>query len=184
MGVQGGGHSSSGGAPAPVAARRTRPLYPAGGHFGPSVARGAAGGGVGGSSPPRGGGGDLLQCSRGPAQAWGKVNLKHTCDCPRCMVHYERCMQSLMAQVQDQQAQNQELQGSHQELSQAVSHAAGICQSCRDRMTRMLSTLAKHDKVVPAYERGSKAVAASVADHLTMSNNNTAKWFSAAKKAR
>ena len=25
----------------------------------------------------------------------------HTCGCPRCVVHYEMCIQSLMAQVQD-----------------------------------------------------------------------------------
>ena len=56
VGVWGGGHSSSGGVPAPVAACATPPSRPAGGPSGPSVAGGAAGGGAGGSSPPRGGG--------------------------------------------------------------------------------------------------------------------------------
>ena len=55
-GGSGGGYTSSGGAPAHVAARPTRPICPAGGSSGPSVAGGAAGGGSGGSSPPRGGG--------------------------------------------------------------------------------------------------------------------------------
>jgi hypothetical protein len=69
-----------------------------------------------------------------------------------------------MAQVRDLQTQNQELQRSHQELSQAVLAAAGISQSYGDRMTQILSTLAKHDEVVRGYQRDYKAVAASVAD--------------------
>ena len=59
-GASGGGHCSSGGAPAPVAARPTPPSHPAGGPSGPSVAGGAAGRGAGGSSPPRGGGTPLF----------------------------------------------------------------------------------------------------------------------------
>ena len=31
----------------------------------------------------------------------GEAELKHTCGCPRFVVHYETCIQSLMAQVQD-----------------------------------------------------------------------------------
>ena len=54
-GGSGGGHFSSEGVPAPVAARPTTPSCPAGVPSGPSVAGGAAGGGGGGSSPPRGG---------------------------------------------------------------------------------------------------------------------------------
>ena len=42
----------------------------------------------------------------------------------------------------------------------------------------MLSTLAKHDVVVRGYKRESRAVAASVADHLKTFNNNRAKCFS------
>ena len=112
-------------------------------------------------------------------QARGEADLKHTCDCPRCMVHYETCSQSLMAQVQELRTQNQELQQSHQELSHAVSAAAGISQSYRDRMTQILLTLAKHDEMVLGYQRDSTAVAASVGDHLKMSNGNTAKCPSA-----
>ena len=164
---------------APVAVHPKPPLCPAGGASGPSVSRGAAGGGGGGggSSPPCGGGGPSFQHSRGPAQIRGEVDLKHTCDCPWCMVHYETCLQSLMAELRDLQTQNQELQQSHQELSQAVSAAAGISQSYGDPMTQLLSTLTKHDEVVRGYRRESKAVAASVADHLKMSNSNTAKCF-------
>ena len=93
-------------------------------------------------------------------------------------MHCETCIPSLMAQVRDLQTQNQEPQRSHQEPSQAVSAASGISQSYRDGMTQILSTLAKHDEVVRGYQPESKAVAASVADHLTMSDSNTAKWFS------
>ena len=97
------------------------------------------------------------------------------------MVHYETCIQSLMAQVQDLRTQNQELQRSDQELSQAVPAAAGITQFYGDQMTKILSTLAKHDQTVWAYHHDSEAVAASVADHLKMSKSNTAKCFSAAE---
>ena len=120
-GGSGGEHSSSGGAPAPVAARRTPSFCPAGGPSGPSVAGGAAGRGVGGSSPPRGGGSPSFRHSRGPAQTRGEAEWKHTCDGPRCMVHYETCIQSLVAQVQDLRAQSPGLQQSQQELSQAVA---------------------------------------------------------------
>ena len=41
-------------------------------------------------------------------------------------------------------------------------------------MTQILSRLAKYDAVVPGYEQDLRAVAASVADHLKMSNSNTA----------
>ena len=55
--------------------------------------------------------------------------MKHTRDCPRCMVHYETCIQSLMAQVQDLRGQNLELQRSEQDLSEAVASTTGISQS-------------------------------------------------------
>ena len=84
-----------------------------------------------------------------------------------------------MAQVKDLRTQNLELQRSHQELSQAVASTAGISQSYGDRMTQLLSTLAKFDAAVQGYRRNSKVVEASVADHLKMSNSNTAKCFSA-----
>ena len=124
-------------------------------------------------------GGPSFRQSGGPAQTRGEDELKHTCGCPRCVVHYETCIQSLMAQVQDLRAQNLELQRSQQELSQAVASTAGISQSYGDRMTQILSTLAKFDAVVKGYQRDSKAVEASVSDHLKMSNSNTAKCFSA-----
>ena len=84
-----------------------------------------------------------------------------------------------MAQVRDLRNQNLELQRSHQELSQAVASTVGISQSYGDRMTQILSTLAKFDAAVQGYRRDSKVVEASVADHLKMSNGNTAKCFSA-----
>ena len=59
----------------------------------------------------------------------GEAEIKHTFYCPRCIVHYERCIQSLMPQVRDLPAQNLELQRSQQELSQAVASTAGINQS-------------------------------------------------------
>ena len=120
-----------------------------------------------------------FQHSGGPARTRGEAELKHTCGCLRCVVHYETCLQSLMAQVQDLRTQNLELQRSQQEPSQAVASTAGISQSYGDRMTQILSTLAKFDAVVQGYQRDSKAVEASVSDHLKMSNSNTAKCFSA-----
>ena len=84
-----------------------------------------------------------------------------------------------MAQVKDLRTPNLELQRSHQELSQAVASTAGISQSYEDRMTQILSKLAKSDAAVQGYLRDSKVVEASVADHLQMSNSNTAKCFSA-----
>ena len=114
-----------------------------------------------------------------PLKHGGGADLKHTSDCPRCMVQYETWIPSVMAQVQDLWTQNQELQRSHQELSQPVSTAAGINQSYGDRMTLILSTLAKYDAVVHGYHRDSRGVAASVSDLLKMSNSNTAKFFSA-----
>ena len=178
-GGSGGGHSSSRGAQALVAARPTPPSRPAGRLSGPSVAGGAAGGGGGGSSPPRGAGGPSFRHSRGPAPTRGEDDLQHTCGCPRCVVHYETCIQSLMAQVKDLRTQNLELQRSHQELSQAVASTVGISQSYRDRMTQISSTLAKFDAAVQGYRRDSKVMEASVADHLQMSNSNKAKCFSA-----
>ena len=178
-GGSGGGHSSSGGAPAPVAARSTRPSCLAAGASGPSVAGGAAGGGGGGSSPPRGGGGPSFRHFGGPAQTRGEDDLQQTYGCPRCVVHYETCIQSLIAHVKDLPTQNLELQRSHQEVSQAVASTAGISQSYGDRMTQILSTLAKFEAAVQGYRRDSKVMAASVADHLKMSTSNTAKCFSA-----
>ena len=128
-GGSGGDILRVGGAPAPVAARPTPSFCPARGASGPSLAGGAAGGGGGGSSPPYGGGGPSFRHSRSPAQTRGEADLKLTCDCSTCMVHYETCIRSLMAQVQHWRTQNLELQRSHQELSQAVSAAAGIIQS-------------------------------------------------------
>ena len=177
-GGSGGGHSSSGGAPAPVAARSTPPSCPAGGPSGPSVAGGAAGGSGGGSSPPFGGGGPSFRHSGGLTQTQVGDDLQHTCGCPRCVVHYETCIQSLMAQVKDLRTQNLELQRSHQEPSQAVASTAGISQCYGDRTTQILSTLAKLDAAVQGCRRDSKVMEASVVDHLKMSNSNTAKCFS------
>ena len=87
-------------------------------------------------------------------------------------MHNETCIQSLIAQVQDLWTQNLELQVSQQELSQAVAAAARISQSYGDRMTQILSKLAQFDAVVQGYQRHSRAVAASVADHLKMSKRN------------
>ena len=49
----------------------------------------------------------------------------------------------------------------------------GISQSYRDRMTQMVSTLARFDAAVQGYRRDFKVAEASVADHLKMSNGNT-----------
>ena len=125
-----------------------------------------------------GGGGPSFRHSGGPAQTQGEAELKHTCGCPRCVVHYETCIQSLMAQVQDLRTQNLELQRSQQELSQAVASTAGISQSYGDRMTQILSTLGKFDAVVQGYQLYSQLVEASTSDHLKMSNSNAAKCFS------
>ena len=84
-----------------------------------------------------------------------------------------------MAQVQDLRAQNLELQRSQQELSGAVASTASISQSYGDRMSQILSALAKFDAVVQGYQQDSKAVEASASDHLKMSHSNTAKCFSA-----
>ena len=168
-----------GGAPAPVAARPTPPSRPAGGPSGPSVAGGDAGGGGGGSSPPRCGQGPSFRHSGGPAPTREEAELKHSCGCPRCGVHYETCIQALMSQVQDLRTQNLELQRSKQELSQAVATTAGISQSYGDRMTPILCTLAQFHAVVQGYQQDSKAMEASVSEHLKMSNSNTAKCFSA-----
>ena len=56
-----------------------------------------------------------------------------------------------MAQVKDLRTQNLELQRSHQELSQAVASTVGISQSYGDRMTQILSTLAKFNAAVQGY---------------------------------
>ena len=128
------------------------------------------------------GGGPTFRHSGAPAPTRGEAELKHTCGCPRCVVHYETCIQSLMAQVQDLRTQNLQLQRSQQEVSQAVASTAGISQSYGDRMTQILSTLATFDAVVQGYQRDSKAVEASVSDHLKMSNSNTAKCFSAVER--
>ena len=74
MGVGGRGHTSSGGVPAPVAARPTSPICPAGGPCGPSVAGGAAGAGGGGSSPPLRGGGPWFRHAGGPMKHGGRIN--------------------------------------------------------------------------------------------------------------
>ena len=71
-----------------------------------------------------------------------------------------------MAQVKDLRTQNLQLQRSHQEPSQAVASTVGISQSYGDRMTQILSTLAKFDAAVQDYRQDSKVVEASVADHL------------------
>ena len=92
--------------------------------------------------------GSLVSTFWGPAQTRGQDELKHTCGCPRCVVHYETCMQSLMPQVRDLRAQNLELQRSQQEFSRAVASTAGISHSYGDRMTQILSTLAKFEAVV------------------------------------
>ena len=84
-----------------------------------------------------------------------------------------------MAQVKDLRSQNLELQRSHQEPSQAVASTVGISQSYGDRMSQISSTLAKFDAAVQGYRRDSKVMEASAADHLQMSNGNTAKCFSA-----
>ena len=84
-----------------------------------------------------------------------------------------------MAQVKDLRTQNLELQRSHQDRSQAVASTAGISQSYGDQMTQILSRLAKFDAAVQGYQRDSKVMEASVADHLKMSNSNTAKGFCA-----
>ena len=55
----------------------------------------------------------------------------------------------------------------------------GISQFYGDRMTQILSTLAKFDGAVQSYRRDCKVMEATVADHLKMSNSNTAKCFSA-----
>ena len=60
-----------------------------------------------------------------------------------------------------------------------MASTAGISQSHGDRMTGILSTLAKFDAVVQGYQQDSKEVEAGVSDHLKMSNSNTAKCFSA-----
>ena len=111
-GGSGGEHASSGRAPEPVAARPGPPYHPARGPSDPSVAREAAGGGGGEESPPRGGGGPSFRHSVGPTHTRGEDELKHTCGCPRCVVHYEMCIKSLMAQVRHLRARNLELQRS------------------------------------------------------------------------
>ena len=95
------------------------------------------------------------------------------------MLHRETCVQSLMAQLQDLRAQNLELQRSQQELSEAVAYTAGTSQSYGDRMTQIVSTLAKFD--ANSYQQDSEAVAASVAEHIKMFNSHIAKCFSAAE---
>ena len=84
-----------------------------------------------------------------------------------------------MAQVKDLRTQNLELQRYHQEFSQAVATTVGISQSYGDRMTQILSTLAKFEAAVQGYRHDSKVVEASVADHLKFSNGNGAKCYSA-----
>ena len=114
------------------------------------------------------------QHSSGPTCASGEADLKHTCDCPRCMVHNKTCIDSLLAR--DLKSQKKDLQRFHQELSPAVAGVTGISRSYRDPMTRILSTVAKQDEVVQGCQQEFGVVAASVADHVKMSNNNTAKF--------
>ena len=97
------------------------------------------------------------------------------------MVHYDTRIQSLTAEVRNLQYKNQELQRSYQELSQAVAGAAGISQSYGDRMTQTLSTGADQGALVRDHRWGSRDIAASVEDHLQMSNHNRANCFSAAE---
>ena len=54
-----------------------------------------------------------------------------------------------------------------------------MSQSYGDSKPHILTTLAKHDEVIWGYQRESKAVEGSVADHLKMSKHTTAKCFSA-----
>ena len=123
--------------------------------------------------------GSLVLTFSGRPETRREDELKHTCGWRRCVVHYETCIQSLMAQVRDLRAQILELQRSLHELPQAIASTAGISQSYGDRMTQILSTLAKFNAVAQGYQGDSRAVAASVLDHLKMSNSNTAKCFSA-----
>ena len=96
-GGSGGGHSSSGGGACTSCCAPHTSVSPCGGFSGPSVAEEAVGGGSGGSSPPPGGRGPSFRHPRGPAQTLGEDDLQHTCGCPLCVVHYETCIQSLMA---------------------------------------------------------------------------------------
>ena len=91
--------------------------------------------------------------------------MKHTCDCPRCMVHYKTYIPILMAQVSDLQSQNQELQPSDEDLSQALAPVTGISQSYGDPRAQILSTVAKQNEVVWGCQGESRVVAAKVADH-------------------
>ena len=68
--------------------------------------------------------------------------------------------------MKDRRTQNLELQRSHQELCHAVASTAGISQSYRDRMTQILSTLAKFDAAVQGYRRDSKVMEASCIGNL------------------
>ena len=77
-------------------------------------------------SPHQRGGDPSFRRTGGPAQTREQAELKNTCGCSRCVEHYERCIQSVMAQVQDLGAQNLELQRSQQELSQAVASTAAL----------------------------------------------------------
>ena len=81
-GGSGGGHSSSVGAPAPVAIRPTRQAV-----VGQILL-------AGGRGPP-------FNILGAPLKSGGEAEFMHTCGCPRRVVHYETCIQSLMAQVQD-----------------------------------------------------------------------------------
>ena len=94
-------------------------------------------------------------------------------------MHYQTCIPSLMAQVRDLQYKNQELQRSHQEPALAVGAVAGILQSYGDCMTQILSIQAEQDALVRDYHRESKDMASSMADHLKMSNHNTAQCVGA-----
>ena len=179
VGALRGGQSSSGGGTCTCCCSPDTPLLPCRGPLGPSVASGGCWQRWLWVILASWAGGPLFQHSRGPTQTRGEADFKHTCDCPRCMVHYETCIQSLMVQVQDLRTQNLELQRSQQQLSEAVAAAAGISQSYGDRMTQILCTVAKYDAVVQGYQQDSRTVAARVADHLQMSNSNTAKCFSA-----
>ena len=144
----GGGFSGGGGGIPLVGGRRHLLLHAPhpclalrGGPLVPLWQGGLLGGAVVGHLLLLEGGVPSFRRSAGPAQTRGEDELQHTCGCPRC----ETCIQSLMAQVKDLRTQNLELQRSHQELSQAVASTAGISQSYGDRMTQILSTLAKFD---------------------------------------
>ena len=175
----GEGHPSSGGGASTCCCAPHTPVLPCGGVLWSLRGRGGCWAGRWWVISSSCRGGSIVLTFWGPRSYRGEDKLQHTCGCPRCEVHYETCIQSLMAQVKDLRSQNLELQRSHQEPSQAVASTVGISPSYGDRMSQISSTLAKSDAAVQGYRRDSKVMEASVADHPKMSNGNTAKCFSA-----